>query len=418
VTRRALAVTTLALIAVAPPPARGNALAETEEARVASILQSALVKHGGDVNRCFEKALADTLDVAGKIELAVDVGDGGRVVKAAPASDGVKSPVLLACLTETAATWTLAGIDPGSTVIVPLAFEGQAAQFSIKAKDAPDHAFPPPKPSKNTGAAPPVPFFSVKLLVDGPTMHAQKAALTQLTIAPAYRIAMHKHPGAEVLYVLKGHARVLGPTGMAPEKLDEGMAVLIPAGMPHAIENMGRTSSAVLLDVFAPMGPERVYRDSKDPAGLAAFQVIRGAPPPAPAGAKLTVASAADADTLPVFGGKGKIKPLLEPAKTGNKGIYVGLLEAEPGAEVPRNTHPGSAEILYVVSGGGGELTVGSEKIPFAAEEALHIPDGQPHAAKFSGPEKTVMVQVFAPAGPEERYRAAQAGAGNKPKTK
>ena len=54
--------------------ARANARAETEEARVADILQSALVKHGGEVNRCFEKALADTLDVAGKIELAVDVG--------------------------------------------------------------------------------------------------------------------------------------------------------------------------------------------------------------------------------------------------------------------------------------------------------------------------------------------------------
>ena len=410
-TRGALAVATLAVIAVAPPPARGNALAETEEARVADILQSALVKHGGDVNRCFEKALADTLDVAGKIELAVDVGAGGRVVKAAPASDSVKSPVLVACLTEAAATWTLAGLDPGSTVILPLAFEGQAAQFSIKVKDAPDHG-PPAPPSKKKAAPPPAPPFSVKLLVDEATMHAQKAALTQLTIAPANRIAMHKHPGAEVLYVLKGHARVIGPTGMTPEKLDEGMAVLIPSGMPHAIENMGRTSSAVLLDVFAPMGPERVYRDPKDQAGLAAFEVIHGAPPPAPAGATFTVASAADADKLPVFGGKGKIKPLLEPAKTGNKALYVGILEAEPGAEVPRNTHPGSAEILYVVSG-GGEVTIGSEKIAFEAEEALHIPDGQPHAAKFTGPEKTIMVQVFAPAGPEERYRAAQ-GAGAK----
>ena len=384
-TRAKLGIGALLLVAIAPPPARGNARAETEEARIADILQSALVKHGGDVNRCFEKALADTLDVSGKIELAVDVGEGGRVTKAAPASDGVKSPVLLACLTESAATWTLAGIDPGSTVIVPLAFEGQAAQFSVK------------------------------LLVDEATMRAQKAALTQLTIGPANRIAMHKHPGNEVLYVLKGHARVLGPTGHGPEKLDEGMAILIPAGMPHAIENMGRTSSAVLLDVFAPMGPERVYRDPKDPAGRAAFEVIRGVAV-APAGTKFTVGSAADADKLSVFAGKGKIKPLLEPAKTGNNGVYVGILEAEPGAEVPRNSHAGSAEILYVVSG-AGNVTIGSEKLTFGAEEALHIPDGQPHAAKFTGPEKTVMVQVFAPAGPEERYRAAQAG-GAKPKTK
>ena len=131
--------------------ARANARVETEEARVADILQSALVKHGGEVNRCFEKALADTLDVAGKIELAVDVGAGGRVTKAEPASDGVKSPVLLACLCESAATWTLAGIDPGSTVIVPLAFEGQTAQFSVKVKDAPDRG--PPAPRRQEGRA-------------------------------------------------------------------------------------------------------------------------------------------------------------------------------------------------------------------------------------------------------------------------
>jgi quercetin dioxygenase-like cupin family protein len=412
--KMSLAGAALLFVAVAPPPARGNARAETEEARIADILQSALVKHGGDVNRCFEKALADTLDVSGKIELAVDVGDGGRVTKAVPASDGVKSPVLLACLAESAATWTLAGIDPGSTVIVPLAFEGQAAQFSVKVKDAPDHG-PPVPPSKKKGAAAPVAPFSVKLLVDEATMRAQKAALTQLTIGPANRIAMHKHPGAEVLYVLKGHARVLGPSGMGPEKLDEGMAILIPGGMPHAIENMGRTSSAVLLDVFAPMGPERVYRDPKDPEGRAAFEVIRDAAPKAPAGAKFTVASAGDAAALSVFGGKGKIKPLLDPEKTGNKTLYVGILEAEPGAVVPRNSHDGSAEILYVVSG-AGDLTIGSEKIPFGAEEALHIPDGQPHAAKFTGPEKTIMLQVFAPAGPEERYRAGQGG--GKAKTK
>ncbi len=129
---------------------RANARAETEEARIADILQSTLVTHGREVNRCFERALADTLDVSGKLELAVDVGAGGKVTKASPARDEVKSPVLLACLTESAATWTMAGIDPGSTVIVPLAFEGQAAQFSIKAKDAPEHG-PGAAAKKKTG---------------------------------------------------------------------------------------------------------------------------------------------------------------------------------------------------------------------------------------------------------------------------
>ena len=406
---RGVLVVGLVVASAAPPAARGSARAETEEARVADILQSALVAHGKEVNRCFERALADTLDVAGKIELSVDVGPGGKVSRARSALDEVKSPVLLACLEESAATWTLLGIDPGSTVIVPLAFEGQANQFSIKVKDAPDHGPPVPAKKKTGGAVPPAPPFSVKLLVDEATMHARQAALTELTVAPANRIAMHKHTGAEALYVLKGHARILGPTGVEPEKLDEGMAVYIPAGMPHAIENMGRQTPAVLLDVFVPMGPERVYRDPKDEAGRAAFQVIRDAAA-APPGAHFSVAATADADKLAVFGGKGKIRPLLEPAKTGSKGFYLGLLEAEPGAEVPRNSHAGAAEILFVVSG-GGELTVGSEKLPFEADEALHIPENQPHAAKFTGPDKTVMVQIFAPAGPEERYRAAQSAA-------
>jgi quercetin dioxygenase-like cupin family protein len=375
------------LLVVASPAARANARAETEEARVADILQSALVAHGREVNRCFERALADTLDVSGKLELEVDVGPGGRITKAKGGRDEVKSPVLLACLEESAVTWTLLGLDPGSTVIVPLSFEGQVNQFTIKVKDAPDHGPPVPAGKKRTGTSPPVPPFSVKLLVDEATMHARQAALTELTVAPANRIAMHKHPGAEVLYVRKGHARILGPSGVAPEKLDEGMAIFIPPDMPHAIENMGRQTPAVLLDVFVPMGPERVYRDPKDEAGRAALSVL---------------------------GGKGKVRPLLETAKTGSKAVYLGILEAEPGAEVPRHSHAGAAEMLFVLAG-AGEVTIGSEKIPFEADEALHIPQNQPHALKITGPDKTVMVQIYAPAGPEERFRAAQPAAPAKP---
>ena len=121
----------VALAVVLSSSARAQA-SQPEEARIADILQSALVAHGAEVNRCFERALADSLDVAGKIELSVDVGAGGKVTKAEPALDEVKSPVLLACLEASAMSWTLMGIDPGSTVVVPLAFEGQAAQFTIK----------------------------------------------------------------------------------------------------------------------------------------------------------------------------------------------------------------------------------------------------------------------------------------------
>ncbi len=402
-TRAVVALLAAAAAVGAPAQGANAALDTSEEARVADVLQSALVAHGAEVNRCFERALADTLDVSGKIDLSVDVGPGGKVTHAEPALDEVKSPVLLACLQATALTWTLAGIDPGSTVVVPLAFEGQAAQFSIKVADAPEHGPPAPARKHRGGSPPPAPPFSVKLLVDEGTMRANKAALTQLTVAPASRIALHKHPGAEVLYVLRGHARVLGGAGVEPEKLEEGMALYIPGGMPHAIENMGRQAAAVLLDLFVPPGPERVYRDPKDPAGRAAFIVIHDPKPANPPGDKLVVGSTRAEAALPLFGGKARAIPLLPPADTGDKGFYLGKLEAEPGLQIPRHQHAAD-EIIFVLSG-AGELTVGSEKIPFGAEEALYLPAGQPHAVKFT--EKTEMVQIYAPAGPEDRTKDA-----------
>jgi quercetin dioxygenase-like cupin family protein len=379
--------------------ARANATLETEEQRISRVLQDALVAHGGEVNRCFEKALADTLEVAGKVELAVDVGAGGRVTKTKPALDEVKSPVLLACLQQSAQTWTFAGIDPGSTIIVPLAFEGQAAQFTVKAADAPDHG--------PAGKAAP---FSAKLLVDEATMRAQKASLTMLSVAPASRIALHQHPVAEVLYVLKGRARILSRVGTPPMTLAEGQAILLKQFHPHVIENMGRSAPAVMLQYFVPMGPERVYRDPKDAVGRSMFEVIRGDGNPAgktggmPAPLDFPIVTAAKVEPIVLPGGKSRVRMLFSPESAGVSNLYLGMLEADPGVEIPRHEHAGSAEILYVLQG-GGELTIGSEKMPFGPEEAIHVPDGQPHAAKFAGPDKTIMLQLYAPPGPEAKFR-------------
>ena len=40
-----------------------------------------------------------------------------------------------------------------------------------------------------------------------------------------------------------------------------------------------------------------------------------------------------------------------------------------------------------------------------ASDQALYIPAGQPHSVKFTGTDKAEMVQIYAPAGPEDRYK-------------
>jgi len=416
VTGRRLTLAALAAVATGwgAAPARANARLETEEQRISRILQDTLVAHGAEVHRCFEKALADTMEVGGKIDLAVDVGEGGKVTKAGPSLDEAGSPVLLACLETSAATWSFAGIDPGSTVIVPLAFDQQAAQFTIKAADAPEHGPGAPKAAKGKGTKPavspstPAPF-SVKLLVDEKTMHARQASLSLLTVAPASRIAMHKHPVAEILYVLKGHARILSQPGTPPERLDEGMAMFIPIGAPHVIENMGRSSPVEILDAFVPMGPERVFRDPNDPVGRNGFEVIHGnGDPGGPASGmataiKWTVVTAAKVDPITIGNGKARVRKLLTPENTGHTTAYLGLLEADPGYQIPRHMHPLSAEIDYCTVG-GGQITVGAESYAFGPDTAIHLPENQPSQMLFNTPDKTIMIQLFAPSGPEQKY--------------
>jgi quercetin dioxygenase-like cupin family protein len=410
-TARSVKMGLLALaLGLTAAPARTLAFAntETEEQRVSRVLQSALEKHGGDVNRCFEKALADTIDVSGRVELEVDVGEAGRVTHAAAVDPSAGTPVLLACLQESTVGWLIPGIAAGSTVILPLSFEGQNAQFSIKVADAPERG--PGAPAKGKAKPKPgfTPAFSVKVLVDEATMRARQASLSLLTVAAANRIAMHKHPGAELLYIKKGRARVLGPSGVNPELLSEGSAIFIPPEMPHVIENMVRSAPAEILQVFAPLGPERVYRDPSDEKGRAAFDVIRDpkkAVVPKGDDGKFVLGATEKGATHTIAGGKVKAHVLFDATDTGSSLASASVVEFAPGAELPRHSHEGSAEILYILAG-SGEVTIGSEKIAFGPDQVIHIPENQPHAARFGTAEKTVALQIYAPAGPEQKYKA------------
>jgi quercetin dioxygenase-like cupin family protein len=379
-----------------PPP--------SEEQRVALAIERALRKHGPDVHRCFEKSLADRLDVAGKVDLEVDVGPAGQVTKATLVGQGADVPPALAtCVQSSAMLWSIEGVEAGASVVLPFAFEGQMSQFVVKAADVPDRGPPAPKSGPQKGEAP----FTVKVLADPVNVRAPQAALTLLTIGSASRVAMHRHPrSAKVLYLMKGHARILGPAGVAPLKLEEGTALFLPPGYPHVIENMGRQGTAVFLQIFTPPGPERVYRDPKDPAGRGDFEVIRDpAQAKAPAGPGPTLIEVDKSPALKLPGGKGTARILLDEKATGSTALAVSLLEFAAGAEVARHAHAGASELLYVVSG-GGDLTVGSDKMPFGPETALYIPADQPHMAKI-GAEPTVAVQIYAPGGPEQRFRGA-----------
>jgi quercetin dioxygenase-like cupin family protein len=391
----------------------------SDSERAALAIERTLQRHGNEVHRCFERALADRLDVAGKVEIEVDVGEGGKVEKArALSQDQPMVKAISPCLLASASGWKVDGIEAGASLILPFTFAGQMNQYVIKSEDAPERGpgaaklDKPDKDSKPRNAPP----FTVKVLADSVNVRAQQLSLTLLTVGPASRVAMVRHPkSAKALYVLKGHARLLGPPGTEPEKLDEGTAVFLPPGYPHVIENMGRQQPVVFLQAFAPPGPERVYRDPKDPQGRAEFEVIRdprkAKVPPHDKG-QLVMKSMVDVPALPILGGKGSARILLEQQDTNSPALALSVVEWAAGSEAPRHQHAGSAEVLYVISG-GGTLNVGSESYPFSTGDAIHIPPDQPHGGKFAPGDKTIAIQFYAPAGPEQRFRTT-APAGKK----
>jgi quercetin dioxygenase-like cupin family protein len=392
-----------------------HAQGKTPEQRAAEAIERALQKHGPEVHRCFETALADRLDVAGDLELEADVGPGGKVVAARllPPKSGAAPPTLAKCVEDSARHFVIAGIEPGASVVLPFSFQGQADQFAVKVADAPDHGPKPPGTKTSTGLPRPAPF-TVKILVDPVNTRTPKAALTLLTVSPKNRVAMHRHPdSAKALYLLSGRARLLGPPGATPLALNPGAAVFVPAGYPMALETTSAKDPAVFLQVFAPPGPEQVYRDPSNTEARASFEVVRDpSKASAPAGAAPVLvegATAAAYSVGPPNGPKFSARILLDEKATGSAALGLSVVDFPPGFEVPRHTHEGSSEILFIEEG-GGTLEVGSEKVPYEAKTALYIPANQPHAAKLSAAGPSRAIQIYAPAGPEQRFRGAPAG--------
>ena len=357
---------------------------------MAQAIESALQKHGGDVHRCFEKVLADRLDAAGMVEVTVDIGKGGKVTSAKVKKiDKNANPALSACVEKAALGWTVGGIEAGASVVLPFSFKAQSSQFLVNAADVPERALGAPSTNKaKVGPKRDVPF-TVKVLADETNVKAEGISVTLLSVGPASRVAMHRHPhSAKILYLVKGHARLLGPEGTAPAKLDEGAAVFIPAGYPHVIENMGRQSTAVFLQAFSPPGPERVYRDPTDARGRAEFEVIRD-----PTSAKVTpdqsskvvVAAAAEAKAVALPRAMGSAKTLIESGA--GQAMSLTQLELADGAEL-QGKDPSATLVLYFVSG-TGSLKVAGETLPLAAESLIYLPHGTPYTIKVAAEEKT-----------------------------
>ena len=192
-----------------------------------------------------------------------------------------------------------------------------------------------------------------------------------------------------------GESKGSRPPGDKPVVLRPGMAVRVPAGKPHVIENMGRQQKVSLLQVFSPPGPEQVFRNPRDPDARKSFEVIRD-----PRRLKLEDYAGWDVALANVPddpGGPGT-KPLFarnsDPA-AGKAGADTWRLTLRSGRAFKALNGLPRDNIFYIEKG-AGVLKVGAEEIPFTGPCGLHLPAAQPFSL-VPGRESLVGYRFQAP---------------------
>jgi oxalate decarboxylase/phosphoglucose isomerase-like protein (cupin superfamily) len=101
----------------------------------------------------------------------------------------------------------------------------------------------------------------------------------------------------------------------------------------------------------------------------------------------------------------GTIKFLSEPLVTGAERFSFGMVVLEPGKGHDRHNHPGSEEIIFVMSGEGMQMVDDQPAVLVRAGASIYIPADVYHSTINTGWEPMRLLVVYSPAGPERLLR-------------
>ena len=112
---------------------------------------------------------------------------------------------------------------------------------------------------------------------------------------------------------------------------------------------------------------------------------------------------------LPVAGGGGTYRILLDEAIAGTKHFSLLHNEMAPGSRGSEHAH--TVEQCFYVLGGRGRFTIGGVPHDVGPHVAVYVPVGVMHRVESVGTEPLSYVTMYAPGGPEQDLRARGAGA-------
>lgn len=234
-----------------------------------------------------------------------------------------------------------------------------------------------------------------------------------LRLQPGARFAPPANACQDVLiFVREGTLEATGPgiaTPEAPATLYSGDAVRFGAEGEGSLVNTGDSVARTVIAFTRPEGVTPGFATRAGLASVAAPPVSAACPrldpPPDPRVRALRMASERTTPALLVAGGKLRVRILLDAEGQGARYGGLAVLEGDADVRVPEHTHPDSAEIL-LIEDGEGVMRLGDRQVRVHPGAAIYVPKGTIHDFRGAGTRPLRAIQVYAPSGPEQRFRA------------
>jgi quercetin dioxygenase-like cupin family protein len=343
-----------------------------EDEKLAAI-QKAMNELDEATQQCWAAAAVERFDIEGELTARIDVGDGTMATLVGLVQDTANSPRLASCVIAVLTDYPWAPPLRGQTIQIPFKFRAPDGQNVI------DRALVPWNGQGNT---------SVAVLLDDANTGNDAASMVALAIASGGSTGLRRADRTELWYFL-GPATVssMGAKGATP--VTAGDMMYMPKGGARDVKATAGDVHAVI--VLLPGGREGTARAGALPTPeVTSWRSALAGP---------TILPASKATT------HGPATIYAEPAITKDSTFAASVLRLAANATVPEHVHAGETELLYVLEG-SGTMTIAGVSLPVTPTSAIQIPPNTKHA--FTATTNVRAVQVYTPAGPEQRFKAAK----------
>ena len=345
----------------------GDASEPSQEERLAAI-QKAMNELDEAAQQCWAAAATERFDIEGELALQIEIVPGTS--HASVVHDTVRNTKLVACVVQLLAAYRWAPPLYGQAIQLPFRFRAPDGQSTI------DRAL---VAWNGQGK------LSVAVLLDENNTGNDAASMFELAVAAGGTTGMRWADRAELWYFL-GAGEVKSVAG-GTHAVAAGDMMYAPKGSVREVAAPGNDLHAMI--VMVPGGREGAARAGALPTPE--VTAVRKAP------MSPVILPAAGAKTF------GPATIYADATTIQDRTLAASVLALPAGAKVAEHVHADETELLYVLAG-GGTMTVAGVELPVTPSSVVQIPKNTKHA--FTATSAVRAVQIYSPAGPEQRFKA------------